>query len=135
MLTGELCRHLFGGTGQSLRRRRKGIGPQPKEDQAADGQHDLEDHEGRRIGLKPIEAYSAQGRPDADTHRKDPKHDPVELGVIAQPEIAAGEERHQIDLGTDAEPAGYCTEKWRKPPAPLARIAMPAIGKTKKVIA
>jgi len=36
-----------------------------------------------------------------------------EFRVIAQRKIPAGEERHQVDLGADAEPAGYRAEKWR----------------------
>ena len=90
----ELRRYLFTSAGQGLSQRREGIGPKPQEDQAADGQHDLEYQEGRGIGMKPIEACSAQRWPDADTERKNPKHGPVEFCVIAQPEIAAGEERH-----------------------------------------
>jgi hypothetical protein len=57
---------------------------------------------------------SGSGQCDADTKRKNPKHRTIESRVIAQPEIAAGEEGHQVDLGADAEPAGYGAEKWRK---------------------
>ena len=44
--TGELGRRLFCSAGDGLRLFGRGIGPQPKEDEAADDRHDLEDHEG-----------------------------------------------------------------------------------------
>src|SRR6516225_3619113 len=114
MIKGGSSRHLFRSTGDGLPQRRKGIGPQPKEDQTTHGEQDHEEGEGRGVGMKPVKARAAQCRPDADTKRKNPKHRAIEFRVIAQPEIAAGEERHQVDLGADAEPAGYGAEKWRK---------------------
>src|SRR6516164_23543 len=112
---GRLCRHLFRGARQRLPQRRKRIGPQTKEDQTANGQHDHEYGKGRRVGMKPVEACAAQRRPDADTQRENSKYRSVEFRIVSQPKIAAGEERHQVDLGADAEPTGYRAEKWRKP--------------------
>src|SRR6516162_10483634 len=106
---------LFRGAGQGPPERGKRIGPQPQKNQATGSQQDHEDRKGRRIGMKPVEARPAQRRTNADTERKNPKHGPIEFCVITQPEIAAGEERHQVDLGADAEPAGDSAKKRRKP--------------------
>jgi len=106
---------LFHGAGQGPAQRRKRIGPQPQKNQATGSQQDHGDRKGRRIGMKPVEARPAQRRTNADTERKNPKHGPIEFCVITQPEIAVGEERHQVDLGANAEPADDSAEKRRKP--------------------
>jgi len=62
---GELSGRLFRSTGDGLPLFGKRMGPQPKEDEAADDRHDLEDHEGRHIGMKPV---ALDRHPDALLH-------------------------------------------------------------------
>jgi len=85
--------------------------------------------------MKSVEARSTDRWPDADTERKNPKHGPVELRVIAQAEIATVKNAIRSISAPIPSPQAIAPRNGAIPSAPLIRIAMPIIGKTKKAIA
>src|SRR6266478_1574053 len=102
------ARRKLGGDLEPVRRlgglvRRVGVGPKPQKDRASDSEHGDVEQKHRRIGMELVKAKPAEARADADAKRKDAEHRAVDLGVAARTEVAAGEKRHQVDFGADAE--------------------------------
>src|SRR5579863_116478 len=94
--------------------RRIAVWPQPQEDQAGDKQHDLINAEDRRVGMEPVEAVAGEGRAETDPEAEHPEHRAVYLCVVSEPEIAAGKERHQVDLSADPQPEADGADKRRR---------------------
>src|SRR5262249_52089951 len=95
--------------------RRVRVAPERRQQQAGECQHRLENRKGRPVGVEAVERPAGDRGPDAVGERKGSEHDTVDAAIGSKAEIAADKERHQIDLGADADAAQRRPDKWRGP--------------------